>query len=208
MPAPFDDVVQRAMARTRRTATRPRASSACALAARTEQDAPAPERLRPAPACSRATPVSEAREPQMSPCATGPASSCSGSPAGCVAGGCGRGGRCARPDRMTRRPTARYPDVAAVAARRPRGARCRPMPTARQNMAGTVVDGTIWVVGGLGHGQRVAAGRGLRPGRQRLEGRSRPAVRLHHEMVVTYRDELVVMGGWIPKGSDPSAEIV
>ena len=25
-----------------------------------------------------------------------------------------------------------------------------PLPTARQNMDGTVVDGTIWVVGGLG----------------------------------------------------------
>ena len=32
-------------------------------------------------------------------------------------------------------------------------------------------------------------------------------VRLHHEMVVTYKDEIVVIGGWIPKGSDPSAEI-
>jgi non-specific serine/threonine protein kinase len=28
---------------------------------------------------------------------------------------------------------------------------------------------------------------------------------LHHEMAVNYKDELVVMGGWIPRGSNPSA---
>jgi hypothetical protein len=81
-----------------------------------------------------------------------------------------------------------------------------PMPTARQNMAGAVVDGTIWVVGGLG------ADSG---GSRRVEGydpvvsgwKSAPdlPVRLHHETVVTYEDELVAIGGWIPKGSDPSA---
>ena len=32
-------------------------------------------------------------------------------------------------------------------------------------------------------------------------------VALHHEMVVTYKDEVVVIGGWIPKGADPSAEV-
>ena len=29
--------------------------------------------------------------------------------------------------------------------------------------------------------------------------------RLHHQMAVTYKDEMVVMGGWIPQGSDQSA---
>ena len=54
--------------------------------------------------------------------------------------------------------------------------RLPPMPTARQNMASTVLDGTIWVVGGLeSRLHRLAAGRGLRPGDQRLEGRPRPA---------------------------------
>ena len=71
------------------------------------------------------------------------------------------------------------------------------MPTPRQNMAGTVVDGTVWVVGGLGGGSS---------GQRRLEGYD-PAVngwkvgpdlpvRLHHQMAVTYKGELVVMGGW------------
>src|SRR4029450_4807499 len=30
--------------------------------------------------------------------------------------------------------------------------------------------------------------------------------RLHHEMAVAYKDELVVIGGWIPKGDDLSAK--
>ena len=74
-----------------------------------------------------------------------------------------------RPERATRRAS---PPLRAASAWRP----LPPMPTARQNMASTVVDGTIWVVGGLGDRfQRARASRGLRPGRQRLEGRSRPA---------------------------------
>jgi non-specific serine/threonine protein kinase len=86
--------------------------------------------------------------------------------------------------------------------------RLPPMPTARQNMAGTVLDGTIWVVGGLGVGSI---------GSRRVEGydpvingwKAAPnlPVRLHHEMVVAYKGEVVVMGGWIPKGSDPSAQV-
>jgi serine/threonine protein kinase len=81
------------------------------------------------------------------------------------------------------------------------------MPTARQNMASTVLDGTIWVVGGL---------ESASTGSRRVEGydpvingwKSGPdlPVRLHHEMAVTYKGEIVVIGGWIPKGSDPSAE--
>jgi non-specific serine/threonine protein kinase len=82
------------------------------------------------------------------------------------------------------------------------------MPTARQNMAGTVLDGTIWVVGGLAADSR---------GSRRVQGydpvingwKSAPdlPVRLHHETAVTYKGELVVIGGWIPKGSDPSAQV-
>jgi predicted Ser/Thr protein kinase len=83
-----------------------------------------------------------------------------------------------------------------------------PMPTARQNMGSAVLDGTVWVVGGLAAGSE---------GSRQVEGydpvingwKSAPElpVRLHHQMTVTYKGELVVIGGWIPKGSDPSAEI-
>jgi non-specific serine/threonine protein kinase len=82
------------------------------------------------------------------------------------------------------------------------------MPTARQNMVATVLDGTVWVVGGLAAGSKPS---------QRIEGydpvihdwKAGPdlPLRLHHEMAVTYKGELVVIGGWIPKGSDPSAEV-
>jgi non-specific serine/threonine protein kinase len=81
-----------------------------------------------------------------------------------------------------------------------------PMPTARQNMDGTVLDGTLWVVGGLAAGSQAS---------DRVEGydpvinswKTGPAlpVRLHHAMVVTYKGEVVVIGGWIPQGSDQSA---
>src|SRR4029453_6848674 len=81
-----------------------------------------------------------------------------------------------------------------------------PLPTPRQNMGATVLDGTIWVVGGLAPGSK---------GSRKVEGydpvinewKAGPDLpaRLHHEMVVTYKGELVVIGGWIPKGSDPSA---
>jgi N-acetylneuraminic acid mutarotase len=100
--------------------------------------------------------------------------------------------------------TSLVPDRRAGAASKWR--RLPAMPTARQNMAGTVVDGTIWVVGGLGAGST---------GSRRVEGydpvinawKSAPAlpVRLHHEMAVPYNGEVVVIGGWIPKGSDQSA---
>jgi non-specific serine/threonine protein kinase len=73
-------------------------------------------------------------------------------------------------------------------------------------MAGAVLDGTIWVLGGLETESR---------GSRRVEGydpvingwKAGPdlPIRLHHEMVATYKDEVVVIGGWIPKGSDPSA---
>ena len=90
--------------------------------------------------------------------------------------------------------------IAANARRR------APVPTARQNMDGTVLDGTVWVVGGLAAGSKAT---------DRVEGydpvinswKSGPSlpVRLHHEMAVSYKGEMVVMGGWIPQGSDQSA---
>jgi N-acetylneuraminic acid mutarotase len=81
-----------------------------------------------------------------------------------------------------------------------------PMPTARQNMDGAVVDGTVWVAGGLAAGSNAT---------DRVEGydpvingwKTGPdlPVRLHHHMVLTYKGEMVVIGGWIPRGSDQSA---
>ena len=82
------------------------------------------------------------------------------------------------------------------------------MPTARQNMPSAVLDGTIWVPGGLEPGAK---------GSRKVEGydpvinawKAGPdlPVALHHEMAVPYKDELVVIGGWIPKGDNPSGEV-
>jgi non-specific serine/threonine protein kinase len=84
--------------------------------------------------------------------------------------------------------------------------RLAPMPTARQYLGSAVMDGTIWALGGLGGGS---------VGSDRVEGYD-PVVngwkegprlpdRLHHLTVVTYKGEVVVIGGWIPRGEDPSA---
>jgi serine/threonine protein kinase len=80
------------------------------------------------------------------------------------------------------------------------------MPTARQNMGGTVLDGAIWVVGGLETESRAS---------RKVEGydpiingwKAAPNLPgpMHHEMVVTYKDEIVVIGGWMPREGDPSA---
>src|SRR5204862_3590052 len=75
------------------------------------------------------------------------------------------------------------------------------MPTARQNMPSAVVDGTIWVAGGVEPGTK---------GSRKPEGYD-PVVngwkagpdlpaRLHHEMAVAYKDEVVVIGRWVPEG--------
>ena len=175
IPAPFDGVVQRAMAKDP-----------------AERYASAGELGRAALAAARGRRLRLASRPAGS--ATGeraPAASASAAIApwrpdrrllfghrrGAAPGRRRRGGRVASPDRTSRRATS-----AAAAASSPplRTAstwrRLPPMPTARQNMASAVLDGTVWVVGGLGDWlHRLAPGRGLRPGDQRLEVRSRPA---------------------------------
>jgi non-specific serine/threonine protein kinase len=87
----------------------------------------------------------------------------------------------------------------------------QPMPTARQQMGATLVDGAdpvIWVVGGLTSATASTS---------KVEGydtsintwRIGPELplALHHEMVVTYQDKVVVMGGWVPSGDNPSAMV-
>jgi hypothetical protein len=82
------------------------------------------------------------------------------------------------------------------------------LPTARQNMVSTVLDGTIWVVGGL-EARSVASRRieGYDPVINGWKAGPDLPVRLHHQMAVTYKGELVVIGGWIPEGSNASAKL-
>ena len=121
--------------------------------------------------------------------------------------GC-RGDRVPRLDRTIRarqrRPGRRLAVSPPLAASPPTGAAAAPMPTARQNMDGTVLDGTIWVVGGLGEGASVA---------QHVEGydpvingwKSAPdlPVRLHHEMVVDLQGRAGRDGRLDPAGIRP-----
>ena len=80
------------------------------------------------------------------------------------------------------------------------------LPTARQNMDGTVVDGTIWVAGGLAAGSKASSAvEGYDPVINGWKSAPEMPVRLHHHMAVNYKDELVVLGGWIPQGEDQSA---
>ena len=73
-------------------------------------------------------------------------------------------------------------------------------------MAAAVLDGTIWVVGGLAPGSKGSRKvQGYDPVINEWKAGPDLPTALHHEMVVTYKGELVVMGGWIPRGSDPSA---
>jgi non-specific serine/threonine protein kinase len=81
-----------------------------------------------------------------------------------------------------------------------------PMPTARQNMAAAVLDGTLWVVGGLETESRASRKvEGYDPIINGWKAAPNLPQPMHHEMVVNYKNELVVIGGWIQKGGDPSA---
>jgi serine/threonine protein kinase/N-acetylneuraminic acid mutarotase len=77
----------------------------------------------------------------------------------------------------------------------------RSAPTARQQAAGAVANGTLWVFGGLTTGASTAKVEGYDPVIDTWETGPDLPLALHHDMATTYKGELVVMGGWIPYGS-------
>jgi non-specific serine/threonine protein kinase len=81
----------------------------------------------------------------------------------------------------------------------------RDLPTARQQVAGAVTDGTLWVVGGLS-GESGASSKveGYDPAIDTWKSAPDLPLPLHHAMAVTYRGELVVLGGWTPEGTNLS----
>ena len=78
-------------------------------------------------------------------------------------------------------------------------------PTPRQQVAATVAAGTVWIMGGLTGANATRAVEGYDPIiNSWTRGPSLP-VTLHHAMGVTFDEEIVVIGGWIPRGSDLTA---
>ncbi len=86
----------------------------------------------------------------------------------------------------------------------------RDSPIARQQAAAAADEGRIWIFGGLvGKEQAASATRSVEaydPAIDTWTTEPDLPVRLHHASAVTYGDELVVLGGWIPKGPNLTAE--
>ncbi len=71
-------------------------------------------------------------------------------------------------------------------------------PTARQQVASTVFQGTLWVFGGLTEGAATTKVEGYDPAISTWETGPDLPQPLHHAMAVVYHGEMVVIGGWVP----------
>jgi non-specific serine/threonine protein kinase len=74
-------------------------------------------------------------------------------------------------------------------------------PTARQQMASTVSHGVLWIFGGLTNGAVTNKVEGYDPTISTWESGPSLPVALHHAMAVLYDGDMIVMGGWEPRGS-------
>jgi non-specific serine/threonine protein kinase len=111
------------------------------------------------------------------------------------------------PDVEPARQPSPTPNTAPASAWRP----LPPSPSPRQQAPGAVASGKAWVIGGL-HGGPEGNPTALRSVtaldltiRQWSTGVPDLPMPLHHAMAATYGGEVVVMGGWIPRGGDLAA---
>ncbi len=81
-----------------------------------------------------------------------------------------------------------------------------PTPTARQQVPAVTLSGSVWLLGGLTNHGATDTVEGFDPVTNSWKTAPKLPAPLHHSMAVNYRDELVVLGGWIPEGGNPSAE--
>ena len=105
------------------------------------------------------------------------------------------------PPAARRSPAAVAPPSSASSWRELRAA-----PTARQQAPAAVAGGAIWLVGGLGRESATASVEGYDPVINSWKAAPDLPAPLHHAMASGYKGELVVLGGWIPDGEDPSAQ--
>ncbi|HZR12248.1 MAG TPA: kelch repeat-containing protein [Acidimicrobiia bacterium] len=73
-------------------------------------------------------------------------------------------------------------------------------PTARQQVASTVYQGRVWVLGGLTNGAATTKVEAFDPAIENWTAGPDLPLPLHHEIAVDYHGEIVVMGGWVPDG--------
>lgn len=78
---------------------------------------------------------------------------------------------------------------------------------ARQQVAAADVDGVLHVAGGLVRGNATRQVEALDPLLDQWRTVEPLPFRLHHAMAVGYENELVVIGGWRPRGNDVTAEV-
>jgi non-specific serine/threonine protein kinase len=76
-----------------------------------------------------------------------------------------------------------------------------PAPTARQEVASAVVDGRIWVVGGLTAAGASSVVEVYDPATDRWASGPDLPVALHHPAAAAYRGEVVVLGGFVAAGA-------
>jgi non-specific serine/threonine protein kinase len=82
----------------------------------------------------------------------------------------------------------------------------RDAPSARQEVASTVADGVVWVLGGVVGNSSTAKVEGYDPAIDTWKSGPDLPVPLHHAMAVTYGRDIFVMGGWVPDGGNLTAQ--
>jgi N-acetylneuraminic acid mutarotase len=80
--------------------------------------------------------------------------------------------------------------------------RVRDAPTARQQLASAPASGALWLFGGLTDNAATAKVEAYDPAIDTWKAGPDLPLALHHEMAVSYKDELLVMGGWSPVGAN------
>jgi non-specific serine/threonine protein kinase len=81
----------------------------------------------------------------------------------------------------------------------------RDAPIARQQTGAATLDGVVWVAGGLTGPDATAKVEGYDPAIDNWKPAPDLPVKLHHASAVSWRNQLVVIGGWIPEGPNLTA---